>query len=576
MLRELRIQNYAIISEVSLAFSEGLTVITGETGAGKSILIDALSLILGGRSSPEMIRQGESESLLEARFDPVESPLPEDLFSKDSLSQEWLILKRILSPSGKNRSYLNDSFANLSALKEVGQRLVEIHGQHEHHNLLDLDWQLKLLDSFARLTEQRKSLERSYRAWSGLLEERSALQKLESEGREKRAFLEYQLSEIGGAKLLAGEEEALEKEEKTLRNWESIVSTVEKVYHLLTEEGALLSRLEEAGAALQKLHEMTDEASQENQLWETSKIHLKELSVLLRDRLGNMEYDPDRLQAVTERLYAIQKLKKKYGASVEGILQLQAKWEAELTNFSGSETRLLEITKKIEGAESTLRQQSADLSKGRKKAKRELEKRVKEELDLLGMTRTTFEVSLTEKPLSEDGIDRIEFSIALPGEGSQGLAKIASGGELSRIMLALKVVLAGIDPVGALVFDEVDAGIGGAIAEKVGMRLSKLSETHQVFCITHLPQIARFADHHYFVEKVDAAGRVVTSIKKLSKEGRIDELARMLGGTTITPTTLRHAEELLNHPASGAASAEERVSFRQGEKEKGKKGKRIG
>lgn len=554
MLRELRIQNYAIISELSLEFSEGLNIITGETGAGKSILIDALSTLLGGRTFPEIIREGKDEALLEARFDSIDLPLLNDF-----PSSEWLILKRILSKSAKNRTYLNHSFANLSMLKEVGQRLTEIHGQHEHHNLTNLEWQLDLLDAFGSLSEQRKQVANGYRVWHQLLQERTALQKLGSEGQQKQAFLEYQLSEINSANLRPGEEEALEKEEKTLKNWEAFLSATETSYALLSEEGGILSRLDETGNAIDRLNQITNDASEETQLWENAQINLKELSTLLRNRLNALEYDPHRLQEVTERLYLIQKLKKKYGLALQEILSLRSQLEIDLSKISGCETELAEIERKIERAEKDLREKADSLSRTRLKAKTKLEEKVQEELQLLGMERTRFQISSERKSLSEDGIDRIEFLIALPGETPQSLGKIASGGELSRIMLALKVILAEVDPVEVLVFDEVDAGIGGGVAERVGKRLSKLSKTHQVFCITHLPQIAQFADHHYFVEKQDLENRITTSVKKLSEEGRVHELARMLGGVTITPITLQHAEEMIDQKTS----QEKPISSRQ-------------
>lgn len=554
MLRELRIQNYAIISEASLEFSEGLNIITGETGAGKSILIDALSTLLGGRSSPEVIREGTGEAVLEARFDPIDFPLLSEF-----PSSEWLVLKRILSRSAKNRTYLNHSFATVSTLKEVGQRLTEIHGQHEHHNLINLDWQLNLLDAFGSLSEQRKEVEGGYRNWSQLLQERTALQKRGSEGKQKQAFLEYQLSEIKSANLQLGEEEALEKEEKTLKNWEAFLSAAEKSYALLSEEGGLLNRLDETGDAIDRLNQITNDASVEMELWESAKINLKELSTLLRNRLNLLEYDPHRLEEVTERLYLIQKLKKKYGLSVQEILQFQSQLEIDLSNITHCESELAETERKIQQAEKDLGEKATALSRARLGAKTKLEEKVQEELYSLGMEKNRFQISSDRKSLSEDGIDRIEFLIALPGEAPQSLAKIASGGELSRIMLALKVILAEVDPVEVLIFDEVDAGIGGGVAEKVGKRLSRLSKNHQVFCITHLPQIAQFADHHYFVEKLDSGNRVSTSVKKLSKESRVQEVARMLGGVTITPITLRHAEEMIDR----MSSQEETRSLRQ-------------
>lgn len=544
MLRELRIQNYAIINEVSLAFSEGFNVITGETGAGKSILVDALSLILGGRSSPEMIRQGEEEAVLEARFDqadrlPLEDPISES-------SDDALIVKRVLSKSGKNRAYQNGSFANLSSLKRTGQHLAEIHGQHEHHNLIDLDWQLHLVDSFGRLADVRSQYEIKYREWQKLLKEQAELKRIESEGKREEAFLQYQLSELREAKLQPNEEELLEKEERLLKNWESVSSAVEKAYSLLVSEGSILSQLEDAGGAIQRLQSITGDASAEIQLWETSKIHLKELAALLRDKAQGLEFNPERLQEVGSRLYLIQTLKRKYGASLEEVLRYQQELEASLSRILSCEDRLQEIAEQIAAAEKDLNVSATALSLKRREVKLKLERKMKEELASLGMEKTRFEIAFREGPLSEKGADQIEFLIALPGEIPQSLSKIASGGELSRMMLALKVVLTEVDPVSTLVFDEVDAGIGGAVAEKVGRRLSKLAESHQVFCITHLPQIACFARHHYFVEKRVMGERIATTVQTLPREARIRELARMLGGASITPIALRHAEEMLD------------------------------
>ena len=545
MLRELRIRNYAIIDEVSLEFSEGFNVITGETGAGKSILVDALSLILGGRASPESVRQGGEEAILEARFDFL-GPPP----SPENKTSEWLILKRILSKSAKSRAYLNSSFANLSDVEKIGQKLAEIHGQHEHHNLTDLHWQLLLLDAFGRLHDSRSQYRALYQRWSQLLKERDDLLAREAEGKRQEAFLQFQLAEIKEAKLSPDEEESLEREENVLKNWETVLSSAQKAYTLLSEEEGILTRLYEAGREIKSLNELTKDAAPELQLWETARIHLKELGSLLRGRSEGIEYDPDRLGRITERLYLIQKLKKKYGSSVEAVLNYQQKVEEELSRLSRGDARLKEIETEAPEIEKSLKAGAETLSKKRYEAKFKLEEKVKEELYLLGMEKTTFEISFTRGALSEMGADQIEFLIAGPGEPPQGLAKIASGGELSRIMLALKVALAEVDPVPTLVFDEVDAGIGGGVAEKVGKRLSHLSQKHQVFCITHLPQIARFAKSHYFVEKDTAGKRVATSIKKLSEEERIQELARMLGGVSITPITLRHAEEMARSTTS--------------------------
>lgn len=540
MIRELSIQNYAIIEEVSLLFEGGFNVITGETGAGKSILVEALSLILGGRSSAEGVRLGKDEAVLEARFDSIDPP------SQVDPDSDSLVLKRVLSKSGKSRAYHNGSLANLAALKEAGQKLAEIHGQHEHHNLIDLSWQLHLLDGFGRLWDDRLQYEANYRKWSQLQKERNELERRYDEGKKQEALLRYQLSEIRQAKLQPNEEELLQKEEKVLKSWESISSVTQKAYALLSDEGAVLSQVDEIGAALQDLNVVTDDARGEIELWETAKIGLKEVALLLRARMEQREYEPERLNEIIARLYDIQKLKKKYGLTVEGLLDYQQQIESDLSRLSNAEIHFSEIETRIESIAKKMASQAEALSEKRAEARSRLEERVKEELDRLGMEKTRFEISFKKASLSESGMDQVEFLIALPGEVPQSLEKIASGGELSRIMLALKVVLAEVDPVPTLIFDEVDAGIGGSVAERVGRRLSQLAESHQVFSITHLPQIACFADHHFFVEKRFEGNRVLTSVKELSREERVQELARMLGGMTITPITLRHAEEMIS------------------------------
>lgn len=541
MLRELHIKNYAIIDEVSLQVHPGFNVITGETGAGKSILVNALSLILGERTSLEGVRHGSEEAILEASFDPVPS------FSADESSDlECSILKRVIVKSGKNRAYLNGSLSTLSALKETGRQLVEIHGQQGQHLLTDMDQQRMLLDAFCQGSDERALFNRNYKKWS---EYRHTLEKLtqqEIEANRTRSNLEYELQEIRSASMSLDEEAALEREEHALKNWESVSSYTQSAYSQLSDEGGILAQLDNTGVSIKDLNRITDDADTECDLWEQSKIQLKELAAQLRTRLHNTEFHPKRLEEVATRLYQIQRLKKKYQRSVKELLDYQGQLEKNLLDISDVETRRQEIEKQTSLIEKELLISADALSKKRADGIHRLIAKVKEVLNALGMEKTTFEISHQRISLSENGIDRIEFLVALPGEIPRSLAKIASGGELSRIMLALKVALAEVDPVPTLVFDEVDAGIGGAVTERVGRCLYDLSKKHQVLCITHLPQIASLADHHYHVEKIPVAGRLVTSIKHLSRQGRVEELARMLGGVTITPITRRHAEEMMS------------------------------
>jgi len=551
MLRELHIKNYALIDEISLCLSEGFNVITGETGAGKSILVGALSLVLGERSSLEGIRKGSEQALVEASFD----PLPASFFSETELAPDFLdddafIFKRILSKTGKSRAYFNGGMVTLAHMKSVGQRLVEVHGQQGQHRLGDLDWQRALLDSFGGLSDQRAEYETTYLQWRRLKDERDLLTHRIAESSAQSEHLAFQLSEIRDAALDVDEEADLVREERKLKQWENIQSIAHHLYAQLSDEGGLLSQLDAAGMALQNLNTITEDAEAETTHCDQSKIHLKELSALLRSRLQEDEHQPERLEAVASRLFLIQQLKRKYQRSVSELLVYQQTLENSLSDQSEDQLKQSEIEKALQTTESRLRRLAEALSQSRSVCRDALQKKVKTELARLGMEKTLFEVALHKTALSASGIDRVEFLIALPGEVPCGLAKIASGGELSRIMLALKVVLAEVDPVPSFLFDEVDAGVGGGIAERVGRRLVALAAQHQVLCITHLPQIAALADHHYFVEKKPVGDRIVTSIRALSRAQRVEELARMLGGLQITDLSRRHAEEMMRARSS--------------------------
>ena len=532
MLRELRLHHYAIITDLLLTFQEGLTVITGETGSGKSIVVEALALILGGRSDGEPVRHESEEAMLEARF--------------DSTDAESLILKRVLSAGKlKSRAYINGSLANISTLKQTGQALAEIHGQHDHYLLMDTAYPIFVLDAYGKIEKEQyqSHFQERNRLLNEITDLKKALSAKEVTGRQED-FLLYQLSEIREADLKIGEEESLEKEDRSLKNWESILSCIAQSTAALYEEGGILNQMGIVKQQLGMLNQTTEDADAEMGLLNTGEINLKELALLLRDRASRVSFDPERQAAVAERLYLIQKMKKKYGDSIEAILGLKNQMEEALSRLSERGAHLAKMEQALSEITSLLTKEADALSIKRMKAIVPFEKKVKEELDLLGMEKTQFKTERQTTPLSEDGIDQIQFLIALPGEHLKSITKVASGGELSRLMLALKVVLSDMDPVPTYVFDEIDAGIGGAVAERIGKRLSKLSKNHQVFCVTHLPQIARFADHHYAVEKKMVQKRVVTTVRELSKDERVAELARMLGGVEITSATLRHAEEL--------------------------------
>ncbi len=543
MIRALHIKNYTIIDEVSLELSDGFNVITGETGAGKSVLVGALSLVLGERSSLEGIRQGSEEAIIEAAFDPPSSfpdlnPEDEDL--------DLIILRRVFSQNGKNRAYLNGSMATLGMLKRVGRALIEVHGQQGQHHLTQLGYERSLLDNFGSLSNELEAYQRIYQKWARLKEEATLLEKQQSESSHQSELLSFQLSEIRDAKLDADEETVLEGEERRLKQWESIVSTTQIAQAQLSNEGEFLNQLDALGHAVSDLNRMTEDADEEMGLWEASQISLKELASRLRMRLQDEEYFPERLEEVASRLFLIHQLKRKYQRTVSELLAYQQELETLLSGASENKVRLEEIKIALKAFEEDLRLAAKKLSEARKKQSLKLQEKVQLELRGLGMEKTRFQVVLHPSLPTIFGIDQVEFLIALQGEIPRGLAKIASGGELSRIMLALKVVLAEVDPVPTFLFDEVDAGVGGGIAERVGRRLFALSANHQVLCITHLPQIASLADHHYFVEKKSLDDRIVTTIRELSETERVEELARMLGGVEITALTRRHAKEMIS------------------------------
>jgi DNA repair protein RecN (Recombination protein N) len=441
--------------------------------------------------------------------------------------------------------------ANLSTLKQVGELLAEIHGQNDHQLLTNPACQLALLDGYAKNKDQQQRYFAWYQKRADLLKEIDALKRGGGDQGHREEMLRYQLAEIVTADFKPDEEAALEQEERYLKNWESILTFAQGGYNALSDEGGILSGLGAIDQQLKNLHQVTQDAQGEIDLLETARIHLKELALLLRDRSGGVSYNPDRQTQIAERLYLIQKMKKKYGGSIPEILQAAERIELELTRLATRATRFSALEAALKETTEALTKSAEALSMDRKAAIGPLQKKVKEELNGLGMGQTRFDISTQAKPFAEDGGDEIDFLIALPGEPFKPIAKVASGGELSRLMLALKVALTEVDPTPTLVFDEVDSGVGGAVAEQIGRRLARLSRRHQVFCITHLPQVARFADHHYRVQKQVSDNRVAVSVHKLTQEERVSELARMLGGKTITAATRRHAEELIHDTSHG-------------------------
>lgn len=548
MLRSLRIKDFAIIDEVNLDFHNGFTVFTGETGAGKSILVDALSLIVGGRASADVVRDGDDEAVVEAIFEDIkESDLIEKIagYGIDAEGDEILI-RRMISKNGKSKIYINGVLSTLSMLEEIGSGLVDIHGQHEHQNLLKREMHLSYLDAFGKLSDLKNKVKERYQYLGRL---RSRLNKLDEDAgkkREKEESFRYQMAEIKGAGLKAGEEKELALEREILSHSKRLSALSDEAYSLLYEnERAILSELRKVEENLNEISGIDSGMVEALELIRSSRVNLKEAAEFLRRFRDDVRYDPDRLEKIEERIYLIERLKKKYGQSVEEIIACQSRIEKELEAIEYSDQDIKTLREEMEGVSKEVERYAGELSKSRERVSKELEKEVMQELALLQMRNMRFAVSLEREPLSWKGIDSVEFLIANMSEEPKALTRVASGGELSRLMLAIKCRLSSTDSVQTMIFDEVDAGIGGRVAEEVGRRLKYLAKGHQVCCVTHLPQIAAVADNHYAVEKKVAGDRVVARVRKLNERERIEEIGRMLGGKDTTRTALRYAEEMI-------------------------------
>lgn len=561
MLRELRIKNFAVIDQVALDLGPGLNVLTGETGAGKTIVLNALGLISGGRVSSDIIRQGEDEASVEALFGGLPEAHRSKLLEGGYGNEDELVIKRVVSRSGKNRIYLNGSLCPLGFLSEVGGYLIHIYGQHEHQALLKPETHLKLLDSYAGLEGKSEEMKQRYRAlslaWDSLKQAKEMLEKRKRE----EDLLRSQLQEISQARLQAGEEEELKARKNILIHAEKLYQGCKEGEDLLYEgEDALVGRLGRYVLRLRELANIDDGLNVAVELLNSSQAQLQEATAVLRRYTGKVQFEPGALEQLEDRLAEINRLKRKYNGAVEDILKIQEKVAEELKALDRGEEEIPALEQIFEEARGSAWQIAEALSMERKRVSKKFKKEMEKEVEGLGMPGTIFEVRfLSEegdgyeppflvggKKVTEQGMDQVEFYFSPnPGEAVKPLAKIASGGELSRLMLAIKSLVLTQGDIPTLLFDEVDAGIGGKVAEIVGKKLKKVAASHQVLCVTHLPQIAALADSHYVVQKEVAKGRTFTEVKKLKDKERVEEVARMLGGVKITEKTKRHAEEMV-------------------------------
>ncbi len=553
MLLELRIKNFAIIDELILSFSKGLNILTGETGAGKSIILNAVGLLLGDKATEEMIRSSEEEAVVEALFDLSDNPNAQEKvrerLQKGKGADNSLVVRRVVSKTGRGKVVMNDQLSTLGTLSEIVGELLSIYGQHEHQSLQRVETHIDILDELGGLLEKREEFQRKFQQFISLSEEVTQIKEEKERGAKERELMRFQLKEIEESQIQEGEEEALREERRILLHAKKLIDfatfSEEK---LIGEDGSAIERIQSILHQGREVVEIDPSLTPFLKNLESALIQIEESSINLRDYLRKVEVNPLRLEEVENRLDEIQRLKRKYGSTVEEILLFKKRIEESLRSFTIDEERL----SKLEGTLTPLRMEVENLgrrlSEERKRVASELKRSVEKELGSLGMRRTTFEVHLEEQPLSPKGIDRVEFLISPNvGEAVRPLAKIASGGELSRIMLAMKRILARVGGCQVLIFDEVDSGIGGAIAEVVGRKLKELSKIHQVICVTHLPQIACFADQHHSVKKELRGGRTVTVVSRLEKEEVVEEIARMLGGVKVTEKTRAHAREMIEN-----------------------------
>lgn len=563
MLKELSIRNFAIIDDLKISFSDGLTILSGETGAGKSIILNAVNLLLGSRASADLVRTGADAAELEARFHiSPPSRIAETMSASGYDPAEGLLIRRIIARSDSNRVYINGRLATIQLLNTITENLASISGQHAHQGLLKEDQHLLILDLFGGLMPLRQNMFDVYHQLLPLIDELKKLNKIRDRQAEHLELLQFQKAEIANTNFVIGEDEELEQERLRLKNAEFLYRIVHGgIEELYSTPGSVIERIAEVKRNLEKAAQIDSQLDTVAGSLAESAYRIEDLIEELRSYLNHVQIDEQRLETVEERLDALNKLKRKYGGSLESVKSELAEIEQELSRVENISAKIDKVKKSIAGLQKRCQEAALKLSENRQAAAGVLAPKIIEALASLKMTQTLFQVYLhtiawndnsdhhlrvNNNLLTESGIDRATFMIAPnPGEELKPLAAIASGGELSRVILALKAILAETDSVETVIFDEVDAGIGGGTAEVVGRKLSELANHHQVICITHLPQIAKFGDHHFSISKHVKDGRTLTTIQQLSEAKRHREIARMLGGEDITATTLEHARELL-------------------------------
>lgn len=548
MLELLHIENIAIIEAADIEFAPGFNALTGETGAGKSIVIDSLSAVLGQRTSRELIRTGAEKAFVSAAFSGMAPELTEELGIQPE-ADGTLLLQREIQTDGKNVCRVNGRPVTVGQLRALGARLLNIHGQHDGQQLLDEEQHIVYLDSFGRVESLAITYAEKYKNFTDIRRQIGALQMDEAEKARRVDTLQYQIEELRRAKLKPGEEEELTARRGMLRNAEKFLGAVAGADYALNGDdsgGGALSALRQAQDALSGVRHLDDAFGQLYERLGEAYSEVYDIAATVEDKRGELDVSPGELDRVESRMDLLYRLKKKYGATVEDMLDYQARCEAELAQIEDAGDTLARLEQELARAETDARQAAQALSDARKAAAEQLTSQILAELQQLDMGKIRFAVNFAEKPLDSDGMDTVRFLMsANVGEELRPIHKIASGGELARIMLAMKNVLSEQDHVGTMVFDEVDTGVSGRAAQKVAEKMARISRRKQVLCVTHLPQLAAMADTHFSVEKGERGGRTYTEVRRLDREQRRRELARLTGGSHVSQTMLDGAEELL-------------------------------
>ena len=555
MLKSFEVKDYALIEHISVEFGGELNIITGETGAGKSILIDAMGLLLGERAATEVVRKGANKSVVEGIFNIEENKNVKKLLEDNDIEYyPELILRREISLKGSNRCFANDTPVSLSIIKELGNLLVDLHGQHEHQSLLRTETHINYLDEFGDYDDLMIKYRKTYDDLVRTERELNSLKEREEILKEKKEICSFQIKEIDEVSLQEGEEEKLNGELIILENSEKLAELTNEIYQLLYESGnSVHDSVVKVQNNLSELVEIDNSFSDSSSEAETIIALVNDISSFVQSYKAKVDLDPAHVEEIRERLGSINLLKKRYGGTVKSVLEHRKKIGEEFTLAENFEEKISELSSALSKLREKAEKEAKSISQKRIQVSKKVKSGIENSLKELGISQPEFKTEILNEPadgkplkFSSTGIDKVEFFISTnPGEDPKPLAKVASGGEVSRIMLSLKSVLAMSDKLPLLIFDEIDVGVSGKIAQKVGNTLKELSKYHQIIAITHLPQIASLADSHYSIEKISKKDRVISAIKKLDEEEQVNEVAKLISGEKITDKSISTAQELI-------------------------------